>query len=68
MKSLPMKGMIILRKELFSLGLVLTFILSSCGPTPASTLPPDLTSDKRVVGYFAEWAPAGGFLVSNIDA
>ena len=58
------------RKGLFSLLLVLVFVLSSCGPAPApeSTLPPDLAPGKRVVGYFAQWAPEGGFFVSNIAA
>ncbi len=57
-----------LRRTLFSFGLLLVFILGGCGPAPASTLPPDLAQDKRVVGYFAQWAPERNFFVSNVDA
>jgi GH18 family chitinase len=64
-----MKGMIMLKKGIFSFWLGLVFVLSSCGPAPASTLPPDLVQGKRVVGYFAQWAPADrGYFVSNVDA
>jgi len=55
-------------RGVFSFVLILVFILSGCGPAPSSTLPPDLASGKHVVGYFAQWAPEGGFFVSNIDA
>jgi GH18 family chitinase len=56
------------RKSFFSLGMALVFILSICLPACQSALPAGLTPGKRVVGYFAEWAPAGGYLVSDIPA
>ncbi len=56
------------RKGFFFLGLALVFILSSCLPEPQATLPPDLAAGKLVVGYFAEWAPGQGYLVSDIPA
>ncbi len=52
----------------FSCVLVLAFALSSCGPAAEATLPSNLAPDKHVVGYFAEWAPAGGYFVSDILA
>ena len=57
-----------IRKGPFSLGLALVFILSSCLPASQATFPPDLAAGKRVVGYFTEWAPAQGYLVSDIPA
>ena len=56
------------RKGLFSFGLVGLFVLSSCGPAAPSTLPPNLASDKLVVGYFEQNAPARGIFVSDILA
>jgi len=58
-------------KKVYSLWLVLAFILCSCSPakTAISTqLPSNLATNKRVIGYFVEWAPAGGYLVSDIPA
>jgi len=56
------------KKGLFSLTLIIAFMLGGCGPVPESTLPPNLATDKRVVGYFAEWAPGEGYFVSDIPA
>jgi GH18 family chitinase len=67
--AMLVKGTTMPKKELFSLVLVLTFILSGCGKAPAPTLPANLAADKRVVGYFAQWAPEGrSFFVANIEA
>jgi len=56
------------KKGLFYFALVFIFILSSCGPAPLATLPSGLSTDKKVVGYFAEWAPGEGYFVSDILA
>ena len=55
------------RKSFFSLGLALVFILSSCLPGLPATLPAGLTPGKRVVGYFAEWAPNKPAIWSRIS-
>jgi chitinase len=57
-----------LKRGFFAFGLALILVLSSCGPAPDPTLPPDLASDKRVVGYFAQWAAERGYFASNIPA
>ena len=56
------------RKSILSLGLALVFILSSCIPSPRASLPPGLAAGKHVIGYFASWAPAQGYLVADIPA
>ena len=54
------------KKIIFSSMLILMFALSSCGPAPQATLPPDLAPDKHVVGYYGYWAPERGYFVSDI--
>jgi chitinase len=63
-----MKGIDMVKKTLFSFGLVWVFILSGCGLAPQVTLPPNLAPDKRVVGYYGYWAPERGYFVSDIPA
>ena len=57
------------RKSLFSLGLVLVFILSGCLPASPENLSSGIAQGKRVVGYYPEWAPKQtGYLVRDIPA
>jgi chitinase len=63
-----MEGMVMGRKCLLSFGLVLVFVLGSCGPAPETTLPSNLAPDKFVVGYFGYWAPERGYFISDVPA
>ena len=54
------------RKGFFSFVLLLIFALSSCGP--ATTAAPTLVPDKRVVGYYAQWAAERNSFVAGISA
>ena len=63
-----------LRKSFFLL-VLLSLVLSGCGPTPRAFDPPTATAplvaaspSQRVVGYYAQWAAERGFFVSNIHA
>jgi GH18 family chitinase len=57
------------RKSIFSFVLTLAFVLSACGPAAQVTIPSSLAPDKRVVGYYAQWAAADqNYFVSSIPA
>jgi GH18 family chitinase len=66
-----MKGINMYKKGFCSFGLLLVFVLSSCGPatsTGPTALPVNLAPGKRVVGYYAQWAAERGSFVSSIPA
>jgi len=57
------------RKGLLAFLLILAFVLSGCAsPAAQASLPSGLAPDKRVVGYYAQWAAGRGYPVSSIPA
>jgi chitinase len=57
------------KKALASFVLLLAFLLSSCSPAAQTAAPAGLAPDKKVLGYYAQWAAAeSGYFVSKIPA